>query len=103
MRNGTEDLLPVCWVTLPAQCGFQGSSPRRRVVLPYLHPERYVTRSAVNLLKVEQEPAFKSRWRLVVHDVDGEVYQSALGSQQDVQRAYALLDPVIEPEALSRP
>ena len=74
-----------------------------RVVLHYLFPERYVTRTAVNLLKVEQEPAFKSRWRLAVHDVDGEVYQSALASQQDVQRAYALLNPVIDPESLPRP
>jgi len=73
------------------------------VVLHYLFPERYVTRLAVNLLKVEKEPAFKSRWRLVVHDVDGAVYQSTLSSQQDVQKAYALLDPVIEPEALPLP
>jgi hypothetical protein len=73
------------------------------VVLHYLFPERYVTRPAVNLLKAEQEPAFKSRWRLVVHDVDGAVYQSALSSQQEVQKALALLHPVIESDTLVRP
>ncbi len=71
-----------------------------QVVLHYILPERYVTRSAVDLLKVEEEPAFKSNWRLVVHDVNGEVYQSALAGRQDVQQAYALLGPVVEPEAM---
>jgi len=74
-----------------------------QVVLHYLFPDRYVTQLAVNVLKVDKEPAFKSKWRLVVHDVDGAVYQSALSSQQDVQRALTALQPVIEPDALPRP
>jgi hypothetical protein len=74
-----------------------------QVVLHYLFPDRYVTRSTFNLVKVEKEPAFKSQWRLVVHDVDGGVYQSTPGSLQDVQGAWTLLQPMIEPEALFRP
>jgi len=74
-----------------------------RVVLHYLFPDRYVTQLAVNVLKVEKEPAFTSKWRLIVHDVDGAVYQSVLSSQQEVQQALTALQPVIEPDALPRP
>lgn len=74
-----------------------------QVVLHYLFPERYVTRLAANVLKVEQEPAFQSKWRLVVHDVDGGVYQSALSSRQEVEQALTVLQPVVEPDSAPRP
>ena len=73
------------------------------VVLHYLFPDRYVTRPAMNLLKADKEPAFKSKWRLIVHDIDGGVYQSALSSQRDVQLALNALQPVLDPEPSPRP
>lgn len=73
------------------------------IVLHYLFPERYVTHQAMNVLKVDKEPAFKSNWRLVVHDIDGGVYQSALSTQQDVQRALSALKPVMDPESAPLP
>lgn len=73
------------------------------IVLHYLFPERYVTYQAMNILKVDKEPAFKSKWRLVVHDIDGGVYQSALSTQQDVQQALIALKPVMEPESAPLP
>ena len=73
------------------------------IVLHYLFPERYVTYQAMNVLKVDKEPAFKSNWRLVVHDIDGGVYQSALSTQQDVQQALTALKPVMDPESAPLP
>lgn len=89
---------------VPSLAGFYDLQVRGdQVMLHYLFPERYVTQLAVNVLKVDKEPAFSSKWRLVVQDVDGAVYQSALTSQQEVQQALRALEPVIEPEAAPRP
>lgn len=95
-------LFVVCYASSLA--GFYDVQVRDdQVVLHYLFPERYVTRLAVNVLKVEEEPAFQSKWRLVVQDVDGGVYQSALSSRQEVEQALIVLQPVIEPDAPPRP
>ena len=89
---------------VPSLAGFYDLQVRGdQVMLHYLFPERYVTQLAVNVLKVDKEPAFPSKWRLVVQDVDGAVYQSALTSQQEVQQALTALQPVIEPDVAPRP
>jgi len=89
---------------VPSLAGFYDLQVRGdQVMLHYLFPARYVTQLAVNVLKVDKEPAFPSKWRLVVQDVDGAVYQSALTGQQEVQQALSALQPVIEPDAAPRP
>ena len=45
----------------------------------------------IEVMNVQEEPAFKGQWRLVVVTDTNGIYESALSSQADVHRAAEII------------
>ena len=57
----------------------------------YILPERTKVLPFSDVITVQEEPAFKGRWRLVLITETSGTYESALTPQADVHRARAFL------------
>lgn len=57
------------------------------LTIRYILPERTVTLPFIEVMNVQEEPAFKGRWRLMLTTDTSGVYESVLASQADVHRA----------------
>jgi len=55
--------------------------------IQYMLPERTVVLPFIEVMHVQEEPAFKGRWRLVLTTATSGTYESALASQSDVHKA----------------
>ncbi len=66
-----------------------------RLTLHYDFFPRDSTYSTIHMTKIEQVPAFKGQWRLMLEDTEGSRYYSALAGRRDVEQAWAVLHPVI--------
>jgi hypothetical protein len=62
-----------------------------QLTVRYILPERTVALPFIKVLSVQEEPAFKGRWRLVLITDTHEVYESMLASQTDVHQAAEVL------------
>ena len=58
-----------------------------QLTIQYILPERTVILPFIEVMNVQEEPAFKDRWRLVLTTDTSGTYESALASQIDVRRA----------------
>jgi len=57
------------------------------LTLHYLLPERTVVLPFIEVMTVQEEPAFKGQWRLVLNTGTSGAYESALASQSAVHKA----------------
>ena len=62
-----------------------------QLTIHYMLPERTVVLPFIEVMNVQEVPAFKGQWRLVVVTDTSGIYESALSSQADVNRAAELL------------
>ena len=53
----------------------------------YILPERIIVLPFIEVMNVQEEPAFKGQWRLVLTTDTSGSYESALASRADVYRA----------------
>jgi hypothetical protein len=69
----------------------------------YMLPERTMVLPFSEVMIVQEEPAFKGRWRLVLTTETNETYESALTSRTDVHRAGDFLrQQLAQPSSLRR-
>jgi hypothetical protein len=69
----------------------------------YILPERTMVLPFSEVINVQEEPAYKSRWRLVLTTETSGTYESALASRTDVHRAGDFLrDQIAQPFSLHR-
>ena|ERR1051326_1033202 len=74
-----------------------------RLSIHYILPNRTVVLPFSEILSVQEESAYKGRWRLAIIAETGETYESALAFRDDVHRAGTFLKKQIaQPDALSR-
>jgi len=57
------------------------------LTLHYLLPERTVVLPFIEVMHVQEEPAFKGQWRLVLNTGTSGAYESAMASQSAVHKA----------------
>lgn len=57
------------------------------LTIHYMLPERTVVLPFIEVMCVQEEPAFKGQWRLVLTTETSGMYESALASQSDVHKA----------------
>jgi hypothetical protein len=57
------------------------------LTIHYMLPERTVVLPFIEVMHVQEEPAFKGQWRLVLTTETSGTYESALASQSDVHKA----------------
>jgi len=57
------------------------------LTIHYRLPERTVVMPFIEVMHVQEEPAFKGQWRLVLTTETRGTYESALASQSDVHKA----------------
>jgi len=62
-----------------------------QIVLEYILPKRTVVLPVTEVFHIQEEPAYKGRWRLVLSTEPSETYDSALASGAEVHRAGAWL------------
>lgn len=55
--------------------------------IQYILPEHTVMVPFIEVMDVQEEPAFKGQWRLVLTTETSEKYESALASKSDVRKA----------------
>lgn len=67
-----------------------------RLTLRYDLPPQMVIYPAIHMSKVDRVPAFKGQWRLMVEDIDGARYYSALADRRVVEKAWTALHPLID-------
>ena len=73
-----------------------------RLTIHYILPERTVVLPFSDILNVQEEPAFKGRWRLALTTATGGTYESALAFRDDVHRAGVFLkEQMALPDSLS--
>ncbi len=71
------------------------------LTIQYSLPERTVVLPFIEVLNVQEESAFKGRWRLVLITDTSGVYESTLASQADVHRAGEFLKhQMVQPYSL---
>jgi hypothetical protein len=58
-----------------------------QLTILYMLPERAVSLPFIEVMNVQEEPAFKGRWRLVLTTDTSGTYESALASHADVHQA----------------
>lgn len=58
-----------------------------QLTILYMLPERAVSLPFIEVMNVQEEPAFKGRWRLVLTTDTSGGYESALASHADVRQA----------------
>jgi hypothetical protein len=58
-----------------------------QLIVRYILPERTIVLPFIEVMNVQEEPAFKSQWRLVLTTDTSGSYESALASRADVHRA----------------
>ena len=74
-----------------------------RLTIHYILPERTVVLPFSEILNVQEEPAYKGRWRLALTTDTGGSYESALAFRGDVHRAGVFLkEQMAQPAPLSR-
>ena len=74
-----------------------------RLSIHYILPNRTVVLPFSEILSVQEESAYKGRWRLAIIAETGETYESALAFRDDVHRAGTFLKKqIVQPDALSR-
>ncbi len=74
-----------------------------QLTIHYILPERTVVLPFSEIMNVQEEPAYKGRWRLVLTTDTSGTYESALASRADVHRAGAFLkEQMALPYSLSR-
>jgi hypothetical protein len=74
-----------------------------QLTLRYILPERNMVLPFSEVMNVQEEPAFKSRWRLVLTTETSGTYESALASRMDVRRAGDFLrQQMAQPYSLHR-
>jgi len=57
------------------------------VTIHYMLPERTVALPFIEVMTVQEEPAFKGQWRLVLNTGTSGAYESAMASQSAVHKA----------------
>ncbi len=67
-----------------------------RLTLHYDFPPQDFVYPAMHIIKIEKVPAFKGQWRLMMEDIEGAHYYSALARRHDVEQAWTVLHPLIE-------
>lgn len=74
-----------------------------QLTLQYILPERRVVIPFTEIMTVQEEPAYKGQWRLVLSTETSETYESALASRTDVRRAGDFLrQQMAQPSSLHR-
>lgn len=58
-----------------------------QLTIQYMLPERTVELPFIDVMTVQEEPAFKSQWRLVLTTETSGAYESVLASRSDVHKA----------------
>ena len=58
-----------------------------QLTLRYILPERTVILPVIEVMTVQEEPAYKSQWRLVLSTETSGTYESALAARTEVHRA----------------
>ena len=58
-----------------------------QLTIHYMLPERTVVLPFIEVMHVQEEPAFKGQWRLVLTTETSGTYESVLASQSDVHKA----------------
>jgi hypothetical protein len=58
-----------------------------QLTIHFMLPERTVVLPVIEVMNVQEEPAFKGQWRLVLITDTSGTYESALTSQADVHQA----------------
>lgn len=58
-----------------------------QLTLRYILPERTVILPVIEVMTVQEEPAYKGRWRLILSPGTSGTYESALAARTQVQRA----------------
>ena len=73
------------------------------LTLQYILPDRTVILPVSEVLTVQEEPAYKGRWRLILTAGTSGTYESALASRMDVRRAGDFLtQQIAQPSSLRR-
>ena len=57
------------------------------LTIQYMLPERTMVLPFIEVMRVQEEPAFKGQWRLVLTTETKGTYESVLASQMDVHEA----------------
>lgn len=58
-----------------------------QLTIHYILPERTVVLPFIEVMNVQEEPAFKGRWRLVLTTDTSGMYESVLASSDEVRHA----------------
>ena len=58
-----------------------------QLTIHYMLPERTVVLPFIEVMNVQEEPAFKGRWRLVLTTDTSGMYESVLASYDEVRHA----------------
>jgi amino acid transporter len=83
MAMGTFSALYVTSLSGFSQLEFRNG----HLTIHYMLPERTVVLPFIEVMHVQEEPAFKGQWRLVLTTETSGTYESALASQSDVHKA----------------
>ena len=71
------------------------------LTMQYMLPERTVVLPFIDVRTVQEEPAFKGQWRLVLTTETSGTYESVLASRTDVHKAGQFLrQQMAQPQAL---
>jgi hypothetical protein len=82
-----------------SQLDLEGS----QLTIHYILPERTTVLAFSEVINVQEEPAYKGRWRLVLSTETSEIYESALASPADVRKAGDFLrQQMAQPSSLRR-
>jgi hypothetical protein len=74
-----------------------------QLTVHYLLPERIVVLPFIEVMNIQDEPAFKGQWRLVIVTDTSGIYESALASRDDVRQAAEWLRREMQqPDAIIR-
>jgi hypothetical protein len=73
------------------------------LTIRYILPERTTIVPFTEVINVEEEPAYKGRWRLVLTTDSSVTYESALAFRTEVQKAGEFLrQQMVQPYSLQR-
>jgi hypothetical protein len=74
-----------------------------QLTIRYILPERTTVLAFGEVINVQEEPAYKGRWRLVLSTETSGTYESALASPADVRKAVDFLrQQMAQPSSLRR-
>jgi hypothetical protein len=74
-----------------------------QLTIRYILPERTTVLAFDEVINVQEEPAYKGRWRLVLSTETSGTYESALASPADVRKAVDFLrQQMAQPSSLRR-